>query len=314
MLPLQALKISIASFLFPFKAMSQALTTYCTLLFGGKQINALKTLDQAKLLPLPKRAHVAHKGDFGHVLVIGGDLGMGGAALLAGLFAARTGAGKVTVATRLEHVNAIISKEPCLMAKGIQTENDLISLLNLATTLVVGPGLGRSSWSESLFMQAINSPCPKVFDADALFWLKDKNLRLDAKSIFTPHPGEAAMLLDIDVTQVQENRLQAVLDLQQRYGGIAILKGAGTLITDGSHLYRCDPGNPGMASGGMGDALSGILGGLLAQGLTPIVAAQTGVLAHALAGDTAAKTYGEIGLLATDLINPLRQVLNGLIL
>ncbi len=290
------------------------LINYSIALFGEKPTKMPILLDTLKLLPLPRRSQIAHKGDFGHVLIIGGDLGMGGAALLAGLFAARTGAGKITIATRPEHINAILAKEPCLMAKGIETADDLAPLIKQATTLVIGPGLGRSSWSEALFMESVFVTCPKIIDADALFWLKEKKLHLNAKSILTPHPGEAAMLLDMDATTIQRDRKATVISLQHSYGGIAILKGAGTLITDGKEIYQCARGNPGMASGGMGDALSGILGGLLAQRLSSITSAQTGVLAHASAGDLAAQKNGEIGLLATDLLYPLQQVLNGLIL
>lgn len=262
------------------------------------------------LLPLPQRDRSSHKGNFGHVLVIGGDHSMGGAAILAGLFAIRTGAGKVTIATRPEHIIAILAKEPCLMAKGINSNQDLLPLIQQATTLVIGPGLGRSGWSQTLFNFSITQPQNKIIDADALFWLKQYPDKLDDHAIFTPHLKEAAMLLDTTVKIIQMDRLSAVKALQERYGGIAILKGAGTLIYTGNKIYQCHQGNPGMASGGMGDALSGILGGLIAQHIIPELSAQIGVLAHALAGDSAAKERGEIGLIATDLLNPLSMILN----
>lgn len=273
----------------------------------------LQVLARNNLLPLAQRYRTAHKGDFGRVLVMGGDEGMGGAAILAALFSARVGAGKVALATQKEHVAPTLTLEPCLMPKAVKQRQDLLPLLKQATTIVLGPGLGHSPWSKMLFSEAMKQSHPKVIDADALGLLKQSSFKHEHQNILTPHPGEAAHLLDLTVNEVQEDRRATILALYARFKGIIILKGAGTLIYDGNTMYMCAAGNPGMASGGMGDALSGILGGLLAQGLKPIVAAQIGVLVHALAGDIAAQELGEHGLLATDLIKPMRKLLNGLL-
>lgn len=271
----------------------------------------VQILSSAHLFPLVKRKHNAHKGDFGQVLVVGGDLGMGGAAIVAGLFSARVGAGKVCIATHKKHIAAALALEPCLMPKEVQRKHDLNPLLQRANAVVLGPGLGQSSWSKMLFTEVMKAMHPKIIDADALHLLKHTVVKYTHHNILTPHPGEAAALLDLTVCEIQEDRIAAIQALQSRFGGIIILKGAGTLIYDGITLFRCDQGNPGMASGGMGDALSGILGGLLAQGIAPMQAAQIGVLTHALAADQVAKEYGEYGILARDLIMPMRKIING---
>lgn len=264
---------------------------------------------------LPARARDAHKGHFGHVLVIGGDHGMGGAALMAAESAARTGAGLTSVATRAEHVPALLARRPELMVHPLGENADLQSQLEAASVVVIGPGLGRKGWGKSLFLQVMASGKPAVIDADALYWLVDflasePQCRESARWILTPHPGEAARLLRTDTPSVQSDRINAVRGLQGHYGGVAVLKGAGSLICDQQQqIFLADVGNPGMATGGMGDVLSGIIGGLLAQGLPMAEAATAGVWLHGAAADIAA-AEGERGLLATDLLLPLRHLIN----
>lgn len=252
------------------------------------------------LEPLAKRKKTAHKGEFGHVLVIGGDYGMAGAVRMAGEAAARTGAGITTVATRPEHVIAVSGMRPELMCYGINNSSELQQLINRASVLVIGPGLGQSAWSQELWQLAIKSDLPKVIDADGLNLLT-KNPTINNNWILTPHPGEAARLLNCTVAEIQQNRFIAVQQLQQQYGGVCLLKGAGTLIS-GNPIGICAAGNPGMASGGMGDVLSGIIGGLLAQKLNLENAARQGVIIHSNAADIAVQTTGERGLLALDLL------------
>lgn len=264
---------------------------------------------------LPPRARDAHKGRFGHALVVGGDHGMGGAALMAAEAAARTGAGLTSVATRSEHVPALLARRPELMVHPLAENADIQSQLEAASVVVIGPGLGRKPWGKSLFLQVMASGKPTVIDADALYWLVDllaeqPQWRDRASWILTPHPGEAARLLQTDTASVQSDRINAVLGLQNRYGGIVVLKGAGSLICNqNQQLFLASVGNPGMATGGMGDVLSGIIGGLLAQGLSLAEAANAGVWLHGAAADIAA-TDGERGLLATDLLMPLRRLIN----
>ena len=265
---------------------------------------------------LEPRAADAHKGDFGHVMVIGGDTGYGGAALMAAEAAARTGAGKVSVATRPEHVAAILARRPEVMACGVVSGQELEPLLARPTLLVVGPGLGRSPWSEQMLQQAIKSGLPLVLDADALNILAEGRvvpaaaLQQHSPWLLTPHPAEAARLLGITTAEVQADRFAAVRGLAERYGASVILKGAGSLVAsvDGIVGVVTD-GNPGMASGGMGDVLSGIVGGLMAQRLSAHDAARLGAVAHACAADLAAEDMGQRGLLATDLIPYLGQLL-----
>ena len=256
-----------------------------------------------------KRARDAHKGNFGHVLVIGGDLGMPGAVRLAAEAALRVGAGLVSVATRCEHVNAVVNARPELMCHGIHKARELSLLLNKATVIAIGPGLGKSTWSRDLFQAAMTSSHPKIIDADALNLLTE-NATKSSRWILTPHLGEAARLLQCMLEEVQSNRGHAIAQLQQDYEGVVVLKGAGTLIADGKTIAECIAGNPGMASGGMGDVLTGVIAGLVAQGFSLENAAKTGVLLHAMAGDAAAATLGERGLLALDLMQHLHRLVN----
>ncbi len=267
------------------------------------------------LRQLPERDGDAHKGDFGHVMVVGGDSGFAGAAAMAGESAARMGAGLTSVATRPEHVAAIIARRPELMVAGVTSGQALEPLLARVTVLVLGPGLGRSPWSEQMLQQAAASDLPIVLDADGLNLLSEGRVlgnqcRRD-NWILTPHPGEAARLLGVTTAEIQKDRFSAARQLQQRFGGTVLLKGAGTVIAaqDGS-LSVADVGNPGMASGGMGDVLSGVIGGLLAQGLEPCAATKLAVCLHGAAADMAVADNGMRGLLATDLLPYLRQLLN----
>jgi len=266
---------------------------------------------------LSPREADAHKGDFGHVMVIGGDVGMGGAPLMAVEAAARVGAGLVSVATRPEHVAAILARRPEAMVSGVPSGQALEPLLERPSVLVVGPGMGRSAWSEQMLQQALKTGLPLVLDADALNIISEGRLSTGGKRknwILTPHPGEAARLLGCSTKEVQADRFAAVEALQKRYGGVVVLKGAGTLVAGSSKGVKLSAaGNPGMASGGMGDVLSGILGGLLAQGLTETEAAEFGVNLHGAAADKVAAEKGAHGMLATDLVPVLHTLMNELI-
>ncbi len=256
------------------------------------------------------RARGSHKGDFGHVLVVGGEQGMAGAVRLAAEAAARCGAGLVSVATRAAHAAGLNAGRPELMVHGVERAGALDPLLARASVVVVGPGLGQGRWSRTLLERVLDTGLPLVVDADALNLLARDPLARD-NWILTPHPGEAARLLDTGTAAIQSDRFAALAALRKRYGGVAVLKGAGTLIDDGGLPAVCGAGNPGMASGGMGDVLSGVLGALLAQGLTPGEAARAGVCLHARAADREAARHGERGLLASDLIPALREAING---
>lgn len=274
---------------------------------------------------LGRRPGDTHKGDCGHVLIIGGDRGFGGAALMAGMSAARAGAGLVSVATHPSHCAAFLAKCPELMVKGIEDTEDLLDLLPSASVIVLGPGLGQSDWSHVCLKLTLDElakrPLPLVLDADALNMIsqgKCKEALTNLKElIITPHPGEAARLLGCTTSEVQNDRVAAVSQLQAQFGGVSILKGAGTLIAwnpgtnaDRSQVARCAHGNPGMASGGMGDVLSGVLGGLLAQKYPLPESAQLGVCIHSKAADIEASEHGERGMLATDLLDSIHQLVN----
>ncbi len=269
--------------------------------YGGEDLPVL----------LPRRSRSAHKGHFGYVLVVGGDLGMAGAARMAAEAAARCGAGLTSIATRAAHAGLQAAARPELMFHGIETPAELIPLLNRATVIAIGPGLGRGDWGRTLLHAVLASDKPLVVDADALNLLAAEPVFRD-HWVLTPHPGEAARLLKMTPAEVEADRFAAVEELALRFGGVAVLKGAGSLIASKADglVALCTAGNPGMASGGMGDVLTGVIAALLAQGLPPFAAAKAGVYLHGRAGDLAAREGGERGLLATDLLPCLRQRVN----
>jgi len=277
--------------------------------FGGVAPRAAIIGEELVRAALPRRPRDAHKGRHGHVLVIGGDYGMAGAARLAAEAAGRVGAGLVTVATRAEHCAGLLAARPEAMCRGVASAADLEPLLQRATVVVLGPGLGQGDWGRALFEAALRFPGSLLLDADALNLLA-RQPRRNPRWVLTPHPGEAARLLGCSVAEVQADRYAAAVRLSERYGGVVVLKGAGTIVQASAALpWVCRAGNPGMGSGGMGDVLSGVIGGLLAQGLAAQTAAAVGVQVHGQAADRAAAA-GERGLLAMDLMPNLRELVN----
>ncbi|KJF89410.1 NAD(P)H-hydrate dehydratase [Photobacterium leiognathi] len=262
------------------------------------------------LLPLlPIRSRVGHKGSYGRVLCVGGSHGMAGAIRLCAEACARTGAGLTAVVTQPDNVLSIVTARPEIMAVGWQEEsNEVCDRLAWADVLVLGPGLGTSPWSKALFASCHHTDKPCVVDADGINLLASTP-DFKVNRIITPHPGEAARLLNVSVADIEADRFSAIKQLQQNYGGVVVLKGAGTLIYDGETLWVCTSGNPGMATGGMGDVLSGIIGALLGQGLSLVEAAYAGVWIHAQAADLCAQS-GERGMLASDLFPFIRQLIN----
>ena len=258
---------------------------------------------------LPARDRAAHKGDFGHVLIVGGGPGMPGAVRLAGEAALRSGAGLVSVATHPSHAALLVASRPELMSHPVAHAEDLSALIDRASVIAFGPGLGLSDWARELYRAIVAVDRPAVWDADALNLLADSPAESDQR-VITPHPGEAARLLSSSTGNVQSDRRSALGELRERYGGIAVLKGSNSLIssTDGAP-WLCTAGNPGMATAGMGDVLTGVIAALMAQELEPEMAAAVGVEVHARAGDRAAGS-GERGLVASDLLDELRGIVN----
>ena len=259
-------------------------------------------------IKLPKRDPGMHKGLAGRVLVVGGGKGMAGAARMAAEAAYRCGAGLVQVATHRDHVHLIMSHQPEVMAFDAEDTPELVSALSKANVIAVGPGLGRNNWAKDLLKRVLTVDVPLVLDADALNLVAEWDVKRE-NWILTPHPGEAARLNGIDTRAVQNDRVAVVQALKEHYGGVIVLKGVGTLVNDGD-LWLCSHGNPGMASGGMGDVLTGIISGLAAQGQTLSASARYGVWIHAVAADRAAKVSGQVGLLATDILKYARKLVN----
>ncbi|MDQ1343053.1 MAG: ADP-dependent NAD(P)H-hydrate dehydratase / NAD(P)H-hydrate epimerase [Pseudomonadota bacterium] len=257
---------------------------------------------------LPRRGRSVHKGSHGHVLVIGGGPGMPGAARLAGEAALRAGAGLVTVAVHPDNVG-IVAERPELMCTAARSARDLATVLARATVVAIGPGLGTDVWGRGQLEAALGSGLPLIVDADALNLIAERP-RASDHWVLTPHPGEAARLLGSTGRAVQADRLAAARQLQARYGGHVVLKGAGSIVQSPGDVPRiCDRGNPGMAAGGMGDVLTGVIAGIAAQCGDLARAARAGVFVHAQAGDLAARR-GERGLLASDLLDQLRSCVN----
>lgn len=256
---------------------------------------------------LQPRDKNSHKGMYGNVLVIGGDYGMPGSVRIAAEGALRVGAGVVTVVTRMAHIMAVVASRPELLCYGIDNNFDILrALVSRANVIVLGPGLGQSDWSISLFNSVIATNKALIIDADGLNILA-KKAELSKKSyvnwILTPHPGEAARLLNTTIEYIQQNREQSALKLQQKYGCTIVLKGYNSLIANNHNtIKRCLSGNPGMATAGMGDLLSGVIAGLVAEGLTLGDAAELGVEMHARAGDRAIAKLGTRSVLASDLL------------
>lgn len=292
---------------------------------------------QQKNQLLPRRSLNSHKGDHGHVQVIGGDYGYGGAALMASQAALSSGAGLVSCLTRPEHVSAYISRCPEIMVSGIDSGLELMPFISTEKmakankVVVVGPGLGKKAYGQLLLqtvfqqIQKSAQPVTLVLDADGLNLLAEKPLitgsELDLEKhhvVLTPHPAEAARLLNSTVACVQLDRTGAVKELAEKYACTVVLKGHQSLIAGKGEnnqlkIYRCLDGNPAMAVGGVGDILSGVLGAVLAQsqssGLSILEATLLACCVHSKAADDASKKDGEIGLLATDLLPYIRRVI-----
>ncbi|TVO75962.1 NAD(P)H-hydrate dehydratase [Sedimenticola selenatireducens] len=278
--------------------------------YGAGTSNTCMLRWDAASSALKPRSRTQHKGQSGHLLLVGGDKGMLGAISLAAQAAARTGAGLISIATRLEHAALIASQRPELMCHGVEKADDLSTLLARADAVVIGPGLGQGDWGLAMLRRVLETNLPLVMDADALNLLAIEPEKRE-NWVLTPHPGEAARLLGCSTSTIQADRFAAIAALQRRYGGAVLLKGAGTLICSGddSSIGICIEGNPGMAVGGMGDLLAGVIGSLMAQGEPLGNATRMGACLHGEAGDLAAR-LGEKGMLASDLLPFLRQLMN----
>ncbi|PJE78644.1 Bifunctional NAD(P)H-hydrate repair enzyme Nnr [invertebrate metagenome] len=276
--------------------------------------NSTRLGDAAMAKRIHPRVRNSHKGTYGTAVLMGGNHGMAGAIIMAAEAAMACGTGKVYAATRPEHLIALLARRPEVMTIPISQDFDqLSSVVQQASALVIGPGLGMDKWAKRLLQFAINQPQPLIMDADALNLLSenpDGLLQRSAPTVVTPHPGEADRLLNVSTSTIQKNRFHAVTSIAQKFKAITVLKGAGSLISDGQHTWLCSAGNPGMAVAGMGDILSGVIGSLLAQGFSAIDAACLGVWLHSTAADHLSQQQGEIGMMATELIPLIRQQLN----
>ncbi len=260
------------------------------------------------LLP---RCENAHKGTTGYAAVIGGASGMLGAVLMAGKAAYRIGAGRVKVLTDPLHCSQLALSCPELLTQGVGNSDFDIDFRQFQA-MAIGPGLTQSDWARAQFNQAVQTDLPLVVDADALNILASEQLQRQ-NWILTPHPGEAARLLNCKVSDVQSDRFAAAKRIVDQYGGVCVLKGSGTLVATQGRVTRvCTKGNSGQATAGMGDVLTGCILGLVAQGYELFDASCLGSWIHSAAADICADENGKIGMMATDLLAKLRIVHNHL--
>ena len=266
---------------------------------------------------IPKRKNSAHKGDHGKLLVIAGDEGLGGAGIMSSESALKTGTGLVKLLTRKSYISASLARNPEVMVSGADNAQDLEENLSWPNAIVAGPGMFENFWSEQILFKLLvkitEKKIPTLLDAGALRLITNKafsKMKLHDQMVLTPHPGEAADMLKVSTQEIQKNRIESAKKLQKKYNCIIVLKGQGTIICYKKEMYLCSSGGPELAVGGTGDILSGVIGSLIAQGLTPLDAAITGVGLHAKAGENFANEVGKIGLAASELIPQIRKLLN----
>jgi hydroxyethylthiazole kinase-like uncharacterized protein yjeF len=259
---------------------------------------------------LPIREEDSHKGSNGRVLIEGGEQSMAGAACLAGWSAYIAGAGLVRVATNPGNVTAITSCRPELLVSGICEPHQLKELFQHVDVIALGPGLGQTKWSHQVFEFCLEHGAPDIIDADGLNLLAQSPEKRQGW-ILTPHPGEASRLLHCNVNDIQGDRIAAAREIVSLYGGICVLKGRESLIVSEDETWICSYGNAALAVAGTGDVLTGLLAGLLAQGMNRHKTAVTSVVLHAKAADNYVSENGTIGMLASDLMLPLRRLRNG---
>lgn len=259
---------------------------------------------------LPQRKRNTHKGQYGRVLLIGGGPNMSGAVQLAAEAALYTGAGLVTIATHPDHARTLVVARPELIVHGIATAGELSPLITAADVIAIGPGLGQSEWAQRLLALTLQSSMPKVLDADALNLLAHDACRSD-NWILTPHPGEAATLLDVTSSDIQQDRFRSTDKIVKKYGGICVLKGAGTIIGDGHSRLVSDGGNAALSVAATGDLLTGAIASFVAQGLEPMPAVATAVWVHGRSAEIVAPR-GQRGWLATDFLPAMRAALHSL--
>lgn len=259
---------------------------------------------------LKARDPASHKGHIGHAVCVGGNAGFPGAIRLSGESALRSGASLVSIVCHKKSASLIFRDRPEFMLLPNEAHDaEAINAFEKAKVIILGPGLGKDTWAHDWFTNVMRYQSRQVIDADALRLLSQTEYK-NNHWVLTPHPGEAASLLNCDIESIETNRFSAVKSIAQKYGGVCVLKGAGTLISDGKYIWVNTTGNAGMASGGMGDVLSGLIGALMMQMSDNLQATRLAVYIHGHAADILAKKEGMNGMLASDLLPVIRQLLN----
>ena len=274
---------------------------------GEKTLTYRQTLQN--LPEIPKRKITAHKGTIGLLLTVGGNQGMPGAIQLTSQAALRSGAALVAACCYNDNQSMLHSAQPELMIAGVDVKSlKPYRQLNKVKCVAIGPGLGLDEWAQQLFNFVLTFNKPTVVDADALTLLAQKPM-INQHWILTPHPAEAARLLNTQVAKIERDRFAAAQQIAQQYGGVCLLKGAGTVISDGEQTWINCSGHSAMATGGMGDVLTGIIAALMMQMNDNFSAAKLAAFVHGYIAEQWVEQNGEIGLLASDIIQALPKTL-----
>lgn len=270
----------------------------------------------SNLPKLPHRPDDGHKGTFGRLLIIGGSRGMAGAIALSGKAALRSGAGLVYLGVAESILGTVAAIEPSYITIPLEEDDEgrlcseaqktLMERSKAMDSLAIGPGLGRSAELRNMVTEFYSdSPLPMLIDADALNALAEKPeiySQHQGPRVLTPHPGEFSRLIGKPIEEINRHRVEIATEFADQHQVVLVLKGPGTIVTNGNELYVNTTGNSGMGTGGTGDVLTGIISSLMAQGGSPLEAAKLGVYAHGLAGDLAAEELTPRAMIASDVV------------
>lgn len=273
-------------------------------------------MNKNDLPKLPRRPEDGHKGTFGRLLIIGGARGMAGAIALSGMAALRSGAGLVYLGVAESILGTVAAIEPSYLTIPLEEDDEgrlcsqaqktLLERSKAMDSLAIGPGLGRSGELTNMVTEFYaDSPLPMLIDADALNALAEKSeiySQHQGPRVLTPHPGEFARLIGKPIEEINRHREEIATEFAAQHQVVLVLKGPGTIVTNGNELYVNTTGNSGLGTGGTGDVLTGIISSLMAQGVSPLEAAKLGVYAHGLAGDLAAEELTPRAMIASDVV------------
>lgn len=271
--------------------------------------DVMKKLEEKFILR--KRQANSHKYDYGSILIVGGNIGMTGAPLISAYSAMRTGSGLSAIAIQEKYIQYLNNIYPEIMVRPYKDEKDFLKLLHKKDAIAFGPGLGRVDEYGGILETLIDKQLPLIIDADGIYYLNrlKNKIKRPNNIVITPHYGEMALFLDTDSKAVSKDPISFIKQVTKQYGIMVVLKGPTTFIADENEIIHSSLGNPGMATAGSGDVLTGIITSLVGQGLSMLEACKLGVYIHSKAGCLASEKNGEYSMMATDIINEIPQIL-----